>query len=164
MKNKKINKIGILLVCIATLLILTAITLKYFIAISGDISLPYSIWLKGDKSDQYIKGSYVMAYPVGTRSIKYDYIIKQISCVAGDKLTVKKDGNIKNMFCNDELIGEVLSKDRTGEKIESFMISDELLIPNGYYFLSGTHKRSYDSRYFGLVDIEKIVIEVHPLL
>ncbi len=164
MRNKKINKIGILLVCIATLLILTAITLKCFIAISGDISLPYSIWLKGDKSDQYIKGSYVMSYPIGTRAIKYDYIIKQISCVAGDRLTVKKDSNIKNMFCNDELIGEVLSEDRDGKKIESFTISDELIIPNGYYFLSGTHKRSYDSRYFGVVNIEKIVIEVYPLL
>lgn len=164
MRKNKINKIGLLLLSIAILLIVTAIILKCFIAISCDISLPYSIWLKGDKSDQYIKGSYVMSYPIGTRKIKYDYIIKQISCVAGDKLIIKKDRETKNMFCNDKLIGEVLSEDRTGKKIESFMISDELIIPNGYYFLSGTHKRSYDSRYFGVVDIEKIIIEVYPLL
>jgi len=40
----------------------------------------------------------------------------------------------------------------------------EYKIPEGYYFVVGTHPRSYDSRYFGLISKKEIISKIEPLL
>jgi len=37
-------------------------------------------------------------------------------------------------------------------------------IPDGMYFMMGSHKDSYDSRYYGLVDKDRFIGGAYPLL
>lgn len=69
------------------------------------------------------------------------YIIKKISGIAGDYITHGKDGAV--FVCSDK-IGLPVKEDSKG--VQLYPIA-EGMIPEGYVFLSGTHKRSYDSRY-----------------
>jgi len=157
---KRVNKLKIMIVMIAILMLMTALFFNYFF-ISKDISLPYTLWLKGVSRAEYKKNSYVMAKTNDPRLTTYDYIIKNISCISGERLTVKKE----EVFCNDIYIGEILDRDKRGKELKSFMDSGtEIIVPTGYYFLSGSHKRSYDSRYFGLVSGKDIMLTVYPIL
>lgn len=164
-KIKRINKLKIAIVTIAILMLMTFLFFSYFI-ISRDISLPYSLWIKGVSRAEYKKHSYVMTKINDPLIARYDYIIKKISCISGERLVIKEDAvsRSKKIFCNDNYIGEILAKDRNGNELEAFTTYDEIVIPPRYYFLSGTHKRSYDSRYFGLISDTDIMLDVYPIL
>lgn len=77
---------------------------------------------------------------------QYSNFAKYVRCEGGDKLSVRG----LEYFCNDELIGTAKTKDKNGKSVTPFVY--EGLIPEGQYFVMGTHERSYDSRYWGFVD------------
>lgn len=81
---------------------------------------------------------------------QYSNFAKYVRCEGGDKLSVK---NLQ-YFCNNKFIGVAKTKDKNGKSIEPFVY--EGIIPEGQYFVMGTHERSYDSRYWGFVDYNLI--------
>ena len=82
---------------------------------------------------------------------KGDKFIKIAGCMPGDKLTIDDS---KNYFCNDYWLGKALDTDSNGKPAVHFTYSGA--IPDGKVFVFGTHVRSYDSRYWGFVDIASI--------
>jgi conjugal transfer pilin signal peptidase TrbI len=101
--------------------------------------------------------------------VKHDYIlfnkpgydrpfVKQVLCMAGDYLY-----NIDNdYFCNGSFIGSSKDFSLTGKTLSRF--SYRGVIPREKLFVSGSHKDSYDSRYFGFIDISEVCARVKPIV
>ncbi len=84
---------------------------------------------------------------------KADLMVKRIVCKEGDKLT--KRGN--SFFCNRRLIATALDKDSKNRDIKSFSFKGTQVIPHNKLFVTAEHPKSYDSRYYGLIDKKEIV-------
>ncbi len=84
-------------------------------------------------------------------------IIKRIACISGDTL----NGGDMLYFCNGIFIGKAKEKTENGAPAPPFEF--EGTIPEGYAFITGDHRDSYDSRYFGFVRLADIAAVVRPL-
>ncbi|WP_257291432.1 S26 family signal peptidase [Endozoicomonas sp. ONNA1] len=95
------------------------------------------------------KGDYVLfelAHElVGDAPVK---ITKQIGCYAGDILTV----NNRSYYCNDEYLGYAKSKGLKGQPLPQFEFNG--VIPDGMAFAYGSDKDSFDSKYWGFLNLE----------
>lgn len=133
-----------------------------FVYISRDISLEYNVWLNAGSKDTYNKGDYIrFKYNKPDKYIQNRWLIKQVTCTAGDSIDLVED----NVTCNNKAIAKVQPMTKYGDKLEP--LSFRGVIPDGYYFVQGSHERSYDSRYFGLIkgsEINKKVIPLRSLL
>lgn len=130
----------------------------FFIHFSRDKSLDYHVWLSIGERDNYTTNDYVrFKYIHPDKYIEGKYLIKQVSCKSGDRLERVGD----YFTCNGKNIVKVLHTDRNGNPLTQFNYNG--VIPKGYYFLTGTHERSYDSRYFGLIYHSEIDEKVFPL-
>lgn len=130
----------------------------FFIHFSRDKSLDYHVWLSTGKRDNYTLNDYVrFKYIHPDEYVEGKYLIKQISCKEGDRLERVGD----NFTCNGKNIVKALRTDKNGNPLIQFEYNG--IIPKGYYFLTGTHERSYDSRYFGLIYHSEIDEKVFPL-
>lgn len=92
------------------------------------------------------RGDLVAFKPAGALSyVKNDLVIKIVAGLPGDHLVVKKE----SIFINEKLVasGLPLSQEYYHKAPREFE-RDEY-IPNGRYFLMGTHPESDDSRYWG---------------
>lgn len=83
-------------------------------------------------------------------------LTKRVACVAGEYLKYE-DGQ---HFCNGEWLGRTLQRTRDGLPLTAFVYDGE--IPAGKVYLAGENYRSFDSRYFGLVDVASLT-RVKPL-
>ena len=132
-----------------------------FIRVIGamDVSLPQRIYLEVRVFDQIQRGDYVEVWvgdlnlPV-KRKIKPEYLIKIAVCLPGDRLEYRKGV----FYCN----GKEVTKIAVSSPFRPFSFSG--IIPEGKLFLIGRHPYSYDSRYMGLVDIDRVVAKVIPLI
>lgn len=130
----------------------------FVLRISRDISLDYNIWLSLGKQETYNTSDYVrFRFDRQDKYIQGKWLIKQITCGPNDLLL-----NTNNIItCNGKVIARILQEDKNGNILQGLSFSG--YIPNGYYFVQGTHERSYDSRYFGLVNIKELKEKVIPL-
>jgi len=115
-------------------------------------SLPYNIFL-------YFPKMTPQRGDITVYKFNDQHIIKKISGIAGDYITYDKDGFL---FVFSDRIGRVMQEDSKGIKLDPI---PEGTIPEGYVFLSGTHKRSYDSRYknIGLIHESDLMGKAIPL-
>ncbi len=72
---------------------------------------------------------------------------KQMLCWSGDYLTQDH----RRFFCNGEFLGEAKYKTLKGKPLPLFEFSGP--IPAGKAFAFGRHKDSFDSRYWGFVEV-----------
>lgn len=127
---------------------------NYALAISSTPSLPDTVFLIDKKNKHINKNDYVSFYYPGEDFAVYktgDEFVKIAKCIPGDQLHVVN----KNYFCNDQLIATGLLKDSRGQDMSSFEFNGT--VPQGKYFVIGTHKKSFDSRYWGFVDQKEII-------
>jgi len=87
-------------------------------------------------------------YPEGEK------MVKNVACKEGMYLKVVG----RDYYCNGVYLGRAKDRDRYGKYVENFKYNG--VIPDGYYFLMGTHHDSYDSRYYGLAPRERIIGKV----
>jgi len=95
------------------------------------------------------KGEYVtfkLTHPL--ISVNEARLTKKLVCWQGDMLTMKK----REFFCNGKTMGKAKLKSTTGKRLPLFKFSGE--IPQGMAFASGSHIDSFDSRYWGLLNIK----------
>lgn len=87
-------------------------------------------------------------------------ITKKIACVAGDILETDEVYRIHK--CNGIYLG-VAKKFTKDKKVLPLFVFNGV-IPEGYAFMSGTHQDSWDSRYWGLLNLnDKDVMPVSPI-
>lgn len=85
--------------------------------------------------------------------------VKRVAGVAGDRVE-NRSGRI---FISGEFVGEAKPEARDGRPLVAI---EGIVIPEGYVFMLGTHRDSYDSRYaeIGLIPVERIVGRAHSVL
>lgn len=87
-----------------------------------------------------------------------DVLIKKVGCVPGKILT--KDGE-GTFYCHQTRLGTALKNDSKGVELPVFSFSGP--IPEDSYYMMGTNPRSFDSRYFGLIDADEFISKALPL-
>lgn len=87
-----------------------------------------------------------------------DRLIKKVGCAPGEMLT--RDTQ-RQFFCQGILIGQALEADSLKRPLPQFQFSG--IVPEKNFFMIGTNPRSYDSKYFGFVDADKIIHKALPL-
>jgi signal peptidase I/conjugal transfer pilin signal peptidase TrbI len=86
-------------------------------------------------------------------------LIKYVMCNEGDNLTVDSD---KIYYCNGQFFTVAKDTDSKGNPVKNFVYNGK--IPKGKVFVSGVGRNSYDSKYFGFIDKDKILYKVYPIL
>lgn len=124
-----------------------------------DVSLPQRVYLEVRVFEEIKRGDYVEVWvgdlnlPV-KRKIKPEYLIKIVACLPGDRLEYREGV----FYCNGKEVTKIL----VSSPFKPFRFSG--VIPKGKLFLIGKHPYSYDSRYMGFVDIDRVVAKVIPLI
>lgn len=165
-KRKELTKFFTLSFALSLILTLLFYFPPVRIVGSLDNSLSYRFFIRIKASDdprekdkQIRKYRYVEAY-VGDllqyppiREKRVLYLVKKVACFPGDKLEVRGD----KFYCNGNFIA------RAHPESPFPPISESGVIPEGHYFLLGTHPRSFDSRYMGVFPIRRITAVLIPL-
>lgn len=106
------------------------------------------VLVKADDNDIFAKGK---------------LISKMVGCASGETLEIKGD----EYYCMDNYLGKAKHQSRTGIPVKPFNPCGSFYciykIPDNHYFVIGTHKDSYDSRYFGPINKEKILARLLPI-
>jgi len=173
LKNKK--KLAIFLLPNIGL-ILVAYYLANTLVISTGDSIDKHVFIKTSKNPEY--GDYVIVSGLNDPIVKEKLITKEIVCQGGQILKIKNG----EYYCGENYIGRAVKSTRTGIPVQPYIPcvlgelrhspfvfyqaevdNCEFKIPDGYFFVAGTHPRSYDSRYFGLITKENILKVIVPL-
>ncbi|MDF1554390.1 MAG: S26 family signal peptidase [Deferrisomatales bacterium] len=85
-------------------------------------------------------------------------LLKEVGCGPGNRLRVDAVGDV---YCDGDYLGRALSEDSNGNRLTLFRFDG--VIPEGKLFVVGHHPRSWDSRYFGFVDVEEVLNRAYPL-
>lgn len=129
----------------------------------GSYSINHRIVLI-DKHDATVKRGGYMAFKAARMIAPFvdgQTVVKVVSGLPGDKIQLSSDG----LFINGEFKGAplpFLESKQTGEKVYVKDFTGQ--VPDGHYFVTGTNPRSYDSRYWGFVEPERIIGKAHGLL
>lgn len=114
---------------------------------------------KGPSTGELKKGAYVM---LDIRSEYVDHgtphrVIKRIACAGGEELNVIG----RNIYCNGREIAVAKNLSLKGEELPRFHYSGK--IPLDAVFVTGQHRDSFDSRYFGFLKMEEVKAVAYPL-
>ncbi|MDO8418240.1 MAG: signal peptidase I [Agitococcus sp.] len=86
-----------------------------------------------------------------------DNIIKRVLALPGDRVDIKND----RLYVNGQFIDKLYLLPRLKKKPQSFDTS--YILPENRIFVFGAHPRSYDSRYWGLINIYNVLGHAKPL-
>ena len=119
-------------------------------------SLPYTVWIT---KKNFTTENYVLFHPPldkYTKNVKY--YLKKIGCKPKQRLET-----IDNVYlCDGKRITKAQNYDINGIVLKPLKYN--MIIPDEMYFLIGTHKYSYDSKYFGLINKKRIVRGATPFM
>ena len=88
----------------------------------------------------------------------HDQMIKRVGCLPGEQLTMDA---ASHFFCNGRSLGQALEADSKGRPLPQFSFNGT--VPADKLFMVGTHPRSYDSKYYGFIDVYEISHQALPL-
>lgn len=119
---------------------------NYKIAINNDVSLPGKVYLihYGERPD-------INDFVVFKKKAPYlpngHTLVKILAGKPGDDIAVKD----RDVYLNGTYMGHAKEKTRLGNPLTPVA---ETAVPDGKFYVAGTHKDSYDSRYveFGFLD------------
>lgn len=117
-------------------------------------------FLKNTSNGSEIKKDNYVLFNMSTSYInngKRFNAIKEVSCVSREYLTVKD----KNYFCDEQFIGHAKDISLRGEPVNNFLFDGH--IPEGMIFVTGGHKDSYDSKYFGFLRRKDVKAIAYPI-
>lgn len=140
------RKEAIFLICLVFFMAIFAVMVGYPV-INLDTSIEGRLfWLYPNKKS-FSVGEVVFFKFKGSKYFKRGArFIKIIACLPGDFLTVKG----RCFYCNSSFIGCAKRTDRQGNPAPLFKYNGR--VPPDRYFVIGTNRDSYDSRYWGFVE------------
>ncbi len=117
-------------------------------------SLPHKVYIikKSDFIAFYSDNRMTEYFPAGS------IFIKKVVARQGDIVNT----NGRKFYVNGKFIGEAMQYDLKGNPVE-FVKFNNYRLKAGEYFVIGTNKFSYDSRYWGLVYENQIIGPAFPL-
>jgi len=115
-------------------------------------------------SEKIERGDYVLVQTDREDIFAKGHIIaKIIGCSEREVLEIEGD----EYYCNGDYLGRAKHQSRTGITVKPFNPCGTVYclykIPENQYFIIGTHRDSYDSRYFGPVRKDKILARLLPI-
>lgn len=125
-------------------------------------SLSHRVFLLDSSGRAPRKGDYVIfqfASPLFEHG-KRQRIIKEVTCAAGETLSV--DERNRFFYCNGKYLGMAKVITLKGASLPMFVFNGK--IPAGQLFVSGRHRDSFDSRYWGFLDERRVEGLATPLL
>jgi len=128
------------------------------IVYSESESLSHSVFIVSSLDRPLKRGDYVTFSVPGNKYMGNVSVTKQIVGVGGDTIEIVD----RVVFVNGVEVGLAKPVSRAGEEL--FVLA-ETVVPEGRYFVAGTHKDSYDSRYasFGLIGNQNISGRAEPI-
>ena len=135
-------------------LFIVLLTSRTSLWINKSESLPGRVFLVV-KGASFKKGDLIGIESHQTSFGRTNRLIKRVGGVAGDQIHFKNEGqNVGEIYINDQCIGPVFNQTSEGTALTPLK---EQRIPEGSYFVHGTHPKSFDSRYaeFGLISEEE---------
>lgn len=149
MKKKALN-ISIVAVSIAVMFVmLKATDIKFVIPESESVNGSLFLLQNKNITNDYVVFEYNKIDYKNYHSGKL--FIKKIGCNSGQHLLVQD----YKAVCNGRMIATILKKNEEGEILPNYSYNG--VIPSSKFFALGEHPRSFDSRYFGLVDKARII-------
>lgn len=118
-------------------------------------------WYADVKQEDLVVGNYFMfehTNPWADDPAKKILFAKKIGCGPGQMIT--KDPQL-SFYCDGAPLGQALTEDSKGNPLK--MAAIEGPVPEGMYFMTGDHTRSYDSKYYGLISGEEFVHRAIPM-
>ena len=109
-------------------------------------------------------GDYLVFHHQGLSQVQqglradHDQMIKKVGCLPGEQLTMNA---ANHFFCNGRPLGQALEADSKGRLLPHFSFNGP--VPADKLFMVGTHPRSYDSKYYGFIDVHEISHQALPL-
>lgn len=91
---------------------------------------------------------------------KKQRVIKEVTCAPGETLRV--DARNRYFYCNGIYLGMAKLITLKGKALPLFVFNGK--VPEGKLFVSGQHRDSFDSRYWGLLDRARVEALAKPLL
>lgn len=140
------------LLFVALLLGTVLFTSRYQLAVNMTESLPGSVFLIDKSHKRAVKGELVAFTWKNAPPIPEGItVIKRVAGVTGDSVKVEN----RHVLINGLFVGRAKETSRTGEPLVAI---DEGLIPQDYFFATGDHPDSFDSRYKrpGLISTDAI--------
>ncbi|MDD2736675.1 MAG: S26 family signal peptidase [Desulfuromonadaceae bacterium] len=145
-----------------TALLVAGTLLPCKISVTLTPSLKHRIYWLTRNPDKVVRGDYVLFRhkELTTRMGmgKSLDVMKILGCNEGDVLTVDTD---KMYYCNGEYLVRAKDFSLKGEPLQHFVFNGT--IPKGVMFVMGQHKDSFDSRYFGFVEKNRILAKAYPI-
>ena len=187
LKSRRKLLLGALVIALSFLFVFEYLSRSYVIAYTkdGHYCLPYTLWLI-KKNENPRRGDYVSFVGYGVPNfadgVKW---VKILSGMPGDKVEhheiplSQRDSAVEVIEVNrmpvqmrvqghvflsvDGRLSSgytVFERDTKGRTLP--MIGD-ITIPEGKYFVTATNPRSFDSRYWGLIDKKAIIGKAYPI-
>jgi conjugal transfer pilin signal peptidase TrbI len=131
------------------------------VAVALSPSLPHRVFILERSGRTPGPGDYVLftfsspLYDNGRRI----RVIKAVSCVGGERLEV--DRGSRACRCNGRFVAQAKVKSLAGKPLPLF--SHDGPVPEGSLFVTGSHRDSFDSRYWGFVEEKTIEAIAIPL-
>lgn len=121
-------------------------------------SLPRGIYLLKHKNNLK-KGDIVLAKVKNDKRTSGINLLKKITAVEGDIIEIKNN----ELYINNINTNRKLEKyDVEGKPLIS-KLPKKLTLHKHEYFIEGTHEKSYDSKYFGIVNEEMILNKANKI-
>lgn len=153
----KKRKIGLITIIILIILALMRDG-RHLLTINMSDSLPRGIYLLQPKN-RLQKGDIVLIELKNNERTKRIKLLKKITAVAGDVVEIRDN----ELYINNISTKRKLEKyDSEGNLLVS-QLKNKTILKNNEYFLEGTHTKSYDSKYFGVVKDEFILYKAKKI-
>lgn len=164
--TKKVSAIAVL----ALILLFLAVAKLFWkhISFSATNSVGYHVFYVVYDPKHIKRGDYVI-FTINPQKIKVKEVrnelkkfnthrlVKQVACMPNDNLTVKG----YSFYCNGKYLCKAKKKALDGEKLTRFVYNGK--VPEGFVFVMGKDRNSFDSRYFGFVSLRRIVGIAYPI-
>lgn len=138
------------------------------LAINTSKSLPLGVYfIKQTNAKDVSRGNLVLFYDeeINKKAVDRGYIRadqpigKRVGAVGGEMIRV---GTKQTVILGRSVSGEAPLTDSSGRLMQRFFYDG--IVPDGFVFLLGDTDNSYDSRYYGFVEISKITGTLTPII
>lgn len=142
---------------LASMIVIFMIFSNFHVALTESVGK--NLFYIDTRFPQIKKGDYVtldVTYPYG--DVPEDITVtKIVGCVPGQYLKVEG----LEFYCDGKHLGTAKEETLRGKKTKVFQYDG--IIPYGRLFLIGPHEYSFDSKYFGLVEVTKLKMSLKPV-